>query len=167
MSPSIQLYCLSGLLDEGPLLGGVKSACKDPSFAISLIIFANQTWQLPEWPFQTLTYMFYNLPLQIQTIQGALQYKIAPLTPPNSHSAVDYISFLNRSFFNRDLSVPNFPCQQSFPGFCKDLVVLFVEKYRLKALDLFLNCAQYFVGQSLCPFTKQTPSTFFRKISPI
>ena len=25
----------------------------------------------------------YNLPLQIQTIEGPLQYKIAPLTPPN------------------------------------------------------------------------------------
>ena len=29
-----------------------------------------------------LTYMFYNLPLTIQTIEGALWYKIAPLTPP-------------------------------------------------------------------------------------
>ena len=63
-------------------LSTVKSACKDPSFSQSLVIFANQTWQLPEWPFQTLTYMFYNLSLQIQTIEGALQYKIAPLTPP-------------------------------------------------------------------------------------
>ena len=26
--------------------------------------------------------MFHKLPLQIQTIEGALQYKIAPLTPP-------------------------------------------------------------------------------------
>ena len=64
------------------ILGGVKSACKDPCFAQSLVIFANQTWQLPEQPFQTLTYMYYNLPLQIHTIEGALQYKIAPLTPP-------------------------------------------------------------------------------------
>ena len=32
-------------------LGGVKTACKDPSFAQSLVIFANETWQLPEWPF--------------------------------------------------------------------------------------------------------------------
>ena len=62
-------------------LGGVKSACKDRSFAQNLVNFANQMWQLPEWPFQTLTYMFYNLPPQI--IEGALQYKIAPLTPPN------------------------------------------------------------------------------------
>ena len=27
--------------------------------------------------------MFYKLPLQIQSIEGALKYKIAPLTPPN------------------------------------------------------------------------------------
>ena len=33
----------------------------------------------------TLTYMLYKLPLQIQTIEGALYYKIAPLTPPNVH----------------------------------------------------------------------------------
>ena len=64
------------------ILGGVKLACKDPSFAQSLVIFANQTWQLLEWPFLTLTYMFYKLPIQIQTVEGALQYKIAPLTPP-------------------------------------------------------------------------------------
>ena len=64
-------------------LGCVKLACKDPSFAQSLFILANQIWQLPEWRFQTLTYMFYKLPLQIQTIEGTQQYKIAPLTPPN------------------------------------------------------------------------------------
>ena len=29
--------------------------------------------------------MFYKMPLQIQTIEGALKYKIAPLTPPNLH----------------------------------------------------------------------------------
>ena len=28
--------------------------------------------------------MFYKLPPQIQTIEGALQYKIAPLTPQDS-----------------------------------------------------------------------------------
>ena len=33
------------------ILGGVKLACKDPSFAQRLVIFANQMWQLPEWPF--------------------------------------------------------------------------------------------------------------------
>ena len=60
-------------------LGGVKTACKDPSFAQSLIIFANETWQLPEWPFQTLAYIFHKLPLQIQTIESALQYKIVPI----------------------------------------------------------------------------------------
>ena len=31
--------------------------------------------------FITLTYMFYKLLLQIQTIEGVLHYKIAPLTP--------------------------------------------------------------------------------------
>ena len=31
--------------------GCVKSACKDPSFTQSLVIFANQMWQLPKWPF--------------------------------------------------------------------------------------------------------------------
>ena len=30
--------------------------------------------------------MFYNLTIQIQTIEGALQYKIVPLTPPNAYS---------------------------------------------------------------------------------
>ena len=30
--------------------------------------------------------MFYKLPLQIQTIEGALLYKIAPLTPPNMYT---------------------------------------------------------------------------------
>ena len=29
--------------------------------------------------------MFYNLPLQIQTIEDAQKYKIAPLTPPNMY----------------------------------------------------------------------------------
>ena len=62
-------------------LGGVKSACKDPSFAQILVIFENQMLQLPELPFQTFTYMFYKLPLQIQTIEGALYYKIAPDIP--------------------------------------------------------------------------------------
>ena len=33
------------------ILRGVKSACKDPSFAQSLVIFAHFMWQLPEWPF--------------------------------------------------------------------------------------------------------------------
>ena len=36
-----------------------------------------------ERPFYTLTCMFYNLSLQIQTIEEPLQYKVAPLTPPN------------------------------------------------------------------------------------
>ena len=54
--------------------------CKDPSFAQSLIKLANQTSQLPEQHFQTLTYIFYTLPLQSQRIEGALQFKIAPLT---------------------------------------------------------------------------------------
>ena len=67
-------------------LGGVKLAFKDPSFAQGSVIFAYLNCHLPEQSFQTLTYMLDKLPLQIQTIEGALQYKIAPLTPPNVHS---------------------------------------------------------------------------------
>ena len=34
--------------------------------------------------------MFYQLPLEIQTIEGALQYKIAPLTPSNIHTGLQH-----------------------------------------------------------------------------
>ena len=45
--------------------------------------------------------MFYKLPLQIQTIEGALQYKIAPLTPPKyksieQHTTVLVIAIIER-----------------------------------------------------------------------
>ena len=67
-------------------LGGVKSAFKDPSFAQGSVIFAHLNCHLPEQPFQTLTYMLYKLPLKIQTIEGTLQYKMSPITPPSVHS---------------------------------------------------------------------------------
>ena len=60
---------------------GCQISMQGPQLCAKPRHFANQTWQLPEWPFQTLTYMFYKLPLQIQRIEGTLQYKIAPLTP--------------------------------------------------------------------------------------
>ena len=85
--PGKFFHCARSILN----LGGVKVACKDPSFAQSLVIFANQTRQLPEWSFQTITYMFYKLPLQIQTIEGALQYKIAPITPPSIDANLSYL----------------------------------------------------------------------------
>ena len=47
----------------------VKTECEDPSFAQSLVIFANQTSSMA---FLDLFYMLYKLPLQIQTIEGAL-----------------------------------------------------------------------------------------------
>ena len=40
-----------------------------------------------------LTYMFYNLPLTIQTIEGALWYKIAPLTPPRCIAFENCVNF--------------------------------------------------------------------------
>ena len=42
-------------------LGGVKSAFKDPTFGQSRVI--------QKRPFQTLNYMFYNLPLQTHKIE--------------------------------------------------------------------------------------------------
>ena len=48
-------------------LGGVKLACKDPTFSQSQNTLLD------------LNYIFYNLPLQIHKIEDALCYKIVPL----------------------------------------------------------------------------------------
>ena len=43
--------------------------------------------------------MFYKLRLQIQRIEGALYFKIAPLTPPNLHTLTKYIPMYLQSMY--------------------------------------------------------------------
>ena len=58
-----------GAVWEGNM--GVKLAGKNPSFAQSLDIFVN--WHATSrMALLDLNYLFYNLPLQIQTIEDAL-----------------------------------------------------------------------------------------------
>ena len=125
------------------MLGGVKSACKDPSFAQSLVIFANQTWQLPEWPFQTLTYMFYKLPLQIQTIEGTLQYKIAPLTPPTS-------GIPEAEIFGQKRRFSAFGLQFRLPNLRVNMAESQISEVFLNVDETKLNTAWLFVQKFWC-----------------
>ena len=43
--------------------------------------------------------MFYKLPIQIQTVEGALLYKIAPVTPPTIDTSASKRQNIAQYFF--------------------------------------------------------------------